>query len=405
MARNIRAVRFLLFIFSIFVCSIVWWVIGHRLLSGLPRARAWRSAVAALMGLNLLGFAWVIGTRMAGARDDPPVPILATTLIWHVAALPIGMALFTLVGLSAAASWWRRQRHSKPIEAHASAAPGHLSRRQLLHAAAVAAPPMVLGAGLTKAFAERNAFRVRRMDIAQPNLPRELDGLTIVQVSDLHIGHFTRGEVLKEIVRRSNELRADLVAVTGDIIDHDLADLNAGIDLMQRLDSRHGVFACEGNHDLFESRVEFESRVKRSGIPLLLNEVSTIRVRGVPIQMAGIRWGNSNTKDSGVEVEVAKLRPHLDPGVFKILLAHHPHAWDYCKDDGIALTLSGHSHGGQMMLTENLGFGPALFRYWTGQYRRPNGALFVSNGVGNWFPLRLNAPAEIVHLTLRRGEA
>ncbi|MEZ0255819.1 MAG: metallophosphoesterase, partial [Chthoniobacter sp.] len=82
-----------------------------------------------------------------------------------------------------------------------------------------------------------------------------------------------------------------------------------------------------------------------------------------------------------------------------ILLAHHPHAFDFAAD--IPLTLSGHTHGGQLMLTKDFGFGPAMFRYWSGLYQKADRALVVSNGVGNWFPVRVQAPAEIVHLTLR----
>ena len=92
-----------------------------------------------------------------------------------------------------------------------------------------------------------------------------------------------------------------------------------------------------------------------------------------------------------------------DPEAFTILLAHHPHAFDRAAAAGIPLTLSGHTHGGQLMLTRNIGAGPLLFKYWSGLYRKGPSALAVSNGVGNWFPLRINAPAEILHLTLRVG--
>jgi len=84
-------------------------------------------------------------------------------------------------------------------------------------------------------------------------------------------------------------------------------------------------------------------------------------------------------------------------------MAHHPHAFDAAADAGLPLTLSGHTHGGQLMLNEQLGFGPALFHYWSGLYTRGRSKLIVSNGVGNWFPLRVNAPAEIVHITLRQA--
>ena len=97
-----------------------------------------------------------------------------------------------------------------------------------------------------------------------------------------------------------------------------------------------------------------------------------------------------------------KLR---EPDAFPIFLAHHPHAFDAAVRENLPLTLSGHTHGGQLMLTPDLGPGPMLFRYWSGLYKRNNSQLVVSNGVGNMFPLRLNAPAEVIHLTLRCADA
>ncbi len=88
------------------------------------------------------------------------------------------------------------------------------------------------------------------------------------------------------------------------------------------------------------------------------------------------------------------------PGYFPILLAHHPHAFDMAADDGVPLTLSGHTHGGQLNITPKFGAGSLMFKYWSGLYRRKDSALVVSNGVGNWFPLRINAPAEIVRIRL-----
>src|SRR5690606_32559074 len=94
--------------------------------------------------------------------------------------------------------------------------------------------------------------------------------------------------------------------------------------------------------------------------------------------------------------------PPKRPGAFSLLLAHHPHAFDAARAAGINLTLGGHTHGGQLMLPGDVGFGPLMYRYWSGLYRDATGsAAFISNGAGNWFPLRTFAPAEIAVLTLR----
>ena len=93
------------------------------------------------------------------------------------------------------------------------------------------------------------------------------------------------------------------------------------------------------------------------------------------------------------------------PGAFPILLAHHPYAFDIAVAANLPLTLSGHTHGGYMMLKRQLGIRPMVFRYWSGLYPRGQSQLVVANGVGNSFPLRINAPAEIIHLTLRSASA
>jgi predicted MPP superfamily phosphohydrolase len=158
---------------------------------------------------------------------------------------------------------------------------------------------------------------------------------------------------------------------------------------------------CEGNHDLIQDRLIFEHDVKRSGIPLLLNESMTIDVRNHPIQLLGIKWGGRSGFDPATNAHVANTLRLRDQNAFPILLAHHPHAFDPAAEANIPLTLAGHTHGGQIMLTKNFGPGPLMYKYWSGLYHKDQSQLVVSNGVGNWFPLRINAPAEILHLTLR----
>jgi hypothetical protein len=207
------------------------------------------------------------------------------------------------------------------------------------------------------------------------------------------------------MVKTVNDLKADLVLLTGDLINHDLADLSEGLVLASAMQGRYGHCMIEGNHDLFESRAVFEASAHRSSVPFLVNQSLTARVRGCPVQLLGLRWDPSGMADRDQVIGGATraLLAQRDPGAFPILLAHHPHAFDAAAAMGIPLTLSGHTHGGQLMLGEDLGVGPMLYRYWSGHYLRANSQLIVSNGVGNWFPLRVDAPAEIVHLTLRRA--
>jgi uncharacterized protein len=198
----------------------------------------------------------------------------------------------------------------------------------------------------------------------------------------------------------TSRLNADLVLFPGDLVNNALADLSDALDAVCDIQSHHGAYLCVGNHDLIEDGIEFIHRV-RARVPLLVNESQVVPIRGQRVQLLGLTW---NRDEALIASSVHQLARQIAPGAFPILLAHHPHAFDAAAIAGIPLTVSGHTHGGQLMLSDAVGFGPLLYRYWSGLYRKPahNGAsLVVSNGVGNWFPLRIGAPAEIIHLTLR----
>jgi predicted MPP superfamily phosphohydrolase len=201
-------------------------------------------------------------------------------------------------------------------------------------------------------------------------------------------------------VEETSRLDADLVLLPGDLINNALADLSDALDAVCNMQSRHGAYLCVGNHDLIENGSEFVRRVQ-ARVPLLVNEARMVPVRGQRVQLLGIPWHHDEAQIASSVQQVAR---EIVPGAFPILLAHHPHAFDAAASAGIPLTVAGHTHGGQLMLSDTAGFGPLMYRYWSGLYRKPeqNGAsLVVSNGVGNWFPLRTRAPAEIIDLTLR----
>lgn len=278
-----------------------------------------------------------------------------------------------------------------------------LSRRDFIGACAAIVPPLCTFSITGIAMGQLDKFRVRRFTLSLPSLPKPLDGLTIAHVSDVHVGEWTHGPVLKKIVNCTNALRADLVVVTGDLINYELSDLSESIDLLKQMHGRYGLYMVEGNHDLIMNGAEFEQRVKRSGLSLLMDESTVCKVRGFPVQFLGLRWLDcvSAPNDQVTSWQVRELVKQRQPDAFPIFLAHHPHAFDAAIENNLPLTLTGHTHGGQLMLDKNLGIGPALFRYWSGFYQRGESQLIVSNGVGNMFPIRINAPAELVHITLK----
>jgi predicted MPP superfamily phosphohydrolase len=384
-----------------FALDALWLAVSVRI----ARPTVARISVGVFSLAQLAGLAWLVTQRFSHPGSPAFYPKFAITVvfIWHMIILPL-LLLVAVVSLPIFAAvvvvrFVRRQRTSTPIDTN-----GGMSRRQFLGVALATAPPLLNLSLATIAMRQLEQFRVRRFILPIADLPSDLHGLTIAQVSDMHVGRFTSGRVLREMVRVVNDLHSDLVLLTGDLINDALADLDHGLELARSMEGRSGVYLIEGNHDLIENPAEFERRVKQSGIPFLLDESAIVTVRGAPVQLLGLSWTRAReNRDAAIADSVRRLLIQRKPESLAILLAHHPHAFDGAAEASVPLTLSGHTHGGQLMLNEQFGFGPALFRYWSGLYRKGVNNLIVSNGVGNWFPLRMRAPAEIVHITLKRS--
>lgn len=395
---------FLLILWGIPVLTLIWFLWALRTPAMRGAGRGTRAAFTLATAGLVAGFLWLVLHRGGHLPWRPPSWVQAAILLWGLVFLP----LLALPSLLVGAPWqaaarirrWRRNRRATQDRTAAPADAPRPDRRRFLATTAVALPVIATYGAAAISIPQNRRFRVRRIDVPLPGLPRDLDGLTIAHVSDVHVGKFTNGRILTELADATNQLKADCVALTGDLIDHALADLPEALDMVRRLDPREGLFLVEGNHDLFEGREAFARGVEEAGFPLLRNTAAPLTLRGHPVDMLGIRWTRS---EAAMAEDVAATAGRCRPDAFPILLAHHPHAFDAAAEAGIPLTLSGHTHGGQLMLTPEIGPGPMIFRYWSGLYRKPTGeAAVISNGAGNWFPLRTAAPAEILHLTLRR---
>jgi predicted MPP superfamily phosphohydrolase len=406
---------------SILAADLLWWRRADRRARQLPHVLGWRLLIGLFMGGQIALVLWILGGRVpvAPSLGRPPQFLSAAAYLWHLLMLPAGWALVATTGILFWAWRWGRRlagwtapcRRVASIETGPAPLPPATSlssvctgetanRRRFLGMLTTVTPALLTGAGVAYSRTQLRQFRIRPISVALPGLPPELDGLQIALVSDLHVGTFTSGQTVKRVVEETSRLDADLVLLPGDLINNTLADLSDALDAVSNMQSRHGAYLCVGNHDLIEDGAEFIRRV-RARAPLLVNESRVVPIRGQRVQLLGLPW---NRAEALIASSVQQLARQIAPGVFPILLAHHPHAFDSAAAVGIPLTVSGHTHGGQLMLSDAVGFGPLLYRYWSGLYRKPahNGAsLVVSNGVGNWFPLRTGAPAEIIHLTLR----
>ena len=357
----------------------------------------------------LATYTWLIGQRTGLVSASPHSWLQALLLMWVIVFLPF-LALPMLGGVSlldAGRAIARRISGTSaksdslpaPETPAVSSSPSGMSRRQMLCTTAIALPVFGTLGATAISIPQKTRFRVRHIDVPLANLPRTLDGATITHVSDTHVGKFTRGRVLADLADTVNSLKSDLVLLTGDLIDHSIDDLPDALDMIERFDPGRGLFNIEGNHDLFDGAEAFAQGHADRGIPLLRAGSARFRLHGHPMEIMGVAW---HRREEEMKNQVAALARHADPDAFPILLAHHPHAFDTAAGHGIPLTLAGHTHGGQLMVTPEIGAGPMIFRYWSGLYRKSASSLVVSNGAGNWFPLRTAAPAEVLQLTLRR---
>ena len=359
------------------------------------------------MGAQMIGLIWIISSRLLHADWDRWLPKFAVSavFIWHF----IVLGLLVLIG--AVLVPILLVKNNRPLaQTRSTIAPRPAPRAKRLESPRIspdrrrdrsaafhpqphrhrAGPAQPLPRAPFRSAHSRSAARSRWND----DRARQRHARRAI--------HFN-GKVLRRLVDAVNELRADLVLVTGDLINDALADLDHGIELVRAMQGRFGLYMIEGNHDLIEDGAEFERRVKLSGIPFLLDESAIVEVRGTPVQLLGLSWTRAReNRDAAIAQSVHALLQQRRADLFPILLAHHPHAFDAAAESKLPLILSGHTHGGQLMLNEQYGGGPAIFRYWSGLYTRGESQMIVSNGVGNWFPLRVNAPAELIHLTLRR---
>ncbi len=280
-------------------------------------------------------------------------------------------------------------------------------KAKVRHAAFTAAPIWLSQGGITRRH-ERKDISVIHRDLFIPSLPAGLEGLKITHLSDLHIGKLTTPKQLTGIVEKANALESDLIAVTGDFLDLSCKYLGEIVTQMHRLQAPLGVHMVAGNHDYLDNATQFIDTFRSAKLGLLLNQSVQVKRNGTAFIVAGIDYHDAPARTAAMVHRTLKgAEKHHPAAQLKLLLAHHPDAFDSAIRHGVALTLAGHTHGGQFVLSNShgkkgsLGLGAMTFQYPRGLYRRGNNYLYVNSGVGSWFPMRINCPAEIAILTLR----
>lgn len=248
-------------------------------------------------------------------------------------------------------------------------------------------------------FNARRLAKVIKIKVPLRNLPAKLNGFRIVQISDIHVGPTIKKGYLSRIVNRVNTLDADLIAITGDLVDGRVSELASHTQPLAQLNARHGSFFVTGNHEYYSGALDWIQEIKRLGVQVLLNEHVQLTHDGATLVLAGVTDYTAgafyNTHLSDPHAAIAGAPQHVP----KILLAHQPLSAKAAESAGFDLQLSGHTHGGQFWPWKYLV--PLQQPYVAGLHRLKNLWVYVNRGTGYWGPPnRFGSPSEITCLTL-----
>ncbi len=392
--------------------------LGERFIRGKPR-HAWRAVVVGLGCVYLFLLIYSFGSLEHFMNATPPPERGRTafwiegTLSWWLigswAGFGLVMVFWTGDRLMRATLWVYRKVRAAAALAHAPK-PGAIAldppspaRRRFLEQTAIAlsaTPFVALAYGFVY---ERLDVEITRRRIRLARLPKAFEGFRIVQLSDFHISPFMSADQIRRCVTMANQLKADLVVMTGDFLAWDVESQGEVVQVLAGLRAPFGVFGCLGNHETFTETEESITRLfAAQGIHILRQERAPIRLGGETLNLIGV-------DDPLTELpELKVFKPLVLPDTVNILLIHEPdpNVLDRAVELGIDLTLAGHTHGGQLAL-EFLHRGLSLARlqtpYVSGWFEKDGAQLYVNRGIGTCgFPIRVGARPEISVFELSR---
>jgi predicted MPP superfamily phosphohydrolase len=241
---------------------------------------------------------------------------------------------------------------------------------------------------------------VRRIEVTLPHLPPEMDGFTILHLSDLHLDLVHGRKWMKAVVRKANGLQADLMAITGDLAEGTVAQFGHDADPIRELRAPQGVFFVTGNHEYFHDLQGWLAYLRNRGVRVLRNQRVEIVGRGGSFHLAGVDDHDGARLAPGHGPDLEKVFEGLEEGSPLVLLAHQPRIVREIPRDRVGLVLSGHTHGGQIWPFSYLVYLQQPFVRGLAEERGIQ--LYISSGTGFWGPpMRLGTTAEMALITLR----
>jgi len=259
---------------------------------------------------------------------------------------------------------------------------------------------------------ERTEIETTRQRITLRRLPKAFDGFRIAQLSDIHIGPFMPAEDIRKYVAMVNQLKPDLVALTGDFVTWEGSPQGAVVEALSGLKAPYGIFGCLGNHEQWAGVANSITRLfSERGARMLRLENAAIESAGERLNLIGVDYQTrvpfGPPREGIVKQYLEGVEPLMLPGTVNILLSHNPNTFDRAAELGIDLSLAGHTHGGQITLeyiSPDLSPARLITPYVRGWFQKGESQLYVNRGIGTIFsPVRFGAPPEITLYELQRG--
>jgi predicted MPP superfamily phosphohydrolase len=390
-------------VFAIFLASQVYWYAKARALARrLIKTRRMRILIFVAVLVVYLAM-WLFNFGVFGRRYSP------THLTWYDALVSAPFAWWmasSLLAFLIAVLLWPVRRLARSTPALSSPA-----RRQFLErtASAVIAAPFVAGAyGL---FYGRLNLQTTRQPIKLARLPKAFHGFRIAQLSDIHIGPFMSEDQVRRYVQITNDLKPDLIALTGDFVTWDPSTQRAVVSALAGLHAPFGIFGCLGNHEAWSGTEDSITRMfQQVGIRILRRERVAVAKSGEAFNLIGVDFETSRHMGPGserfVQVYLQGVESLVMPDTANILMSHNPDTFDRAAELGIDLSLAGHTHGGQVALefvSPEIAPSRLVTPYVAGWFQKPGGQLYVNRGIGTiGVPMRVGAPPEITVYELVR---
>jgi predicted MPP superfamily phosphohydrolase len=281
----------------------------------------------------------------------------------------------------------------------------------LLGRALAAAALVVAGLVLLTGYVGSKRLVVREVDASVPDLDPALDGLRIVQISDLHVGPHTSRRYLARVAESVARAMPDVIAVTGDLVDDRAEDVAWYAAAFAGLRAPLGVYLIPGNHDIYAGWDAVARALRqRTDTTILVNESRVVERRGARLAIVGTGDPAAGSRrrpwaTAGAAPDVERALADVPSATPVVAFAHNPALWPGLAERGVALTLSGHTHWGQFALPRlGWSFASPFMEYAMGAHRTGDSLLYINPGTGYWgIPFRIGALPEITIVSLRRA--